>query len=155
MSVSFVCDDGFLLNGLRQLKCVNGNWTGSSPTCIGLTNLCFMLNISYRSYVLSLSSWSLSSWSKSCSLLSWSSSSPSSLTTTSSSSSSSSSISATASATKPTSSSSSWTAPALLNAFQSWSNYLSILVFNTILMRLYAEKKLVIITTVGLILVLV
>ena len=34
--VSFSCNEGFKLQGLRQIKCVQGKWNGSIPTCEGL-----------------------------------------------------------------------------------------------------------------------
>ena len=34
--VSFSCSDGFQTNGSRILKCINGKWNGSAPTCKGL-----------------------------------------------------------------------------------------------------------------------
>ncbi|CAH3145902.1 unnamed protein product, partial [Porites lobata] len=33
--VSFSCNEGFKLQGLRQIKCVQGIWNGSIPTCEG------------------------------------------------------------------------------------------------------------------------
>ena len=36
--VSFSCNDGFQTNGSRILKCINGKWNGSAPTCKGLRN---------------------------------------------------------------------------------------------------------------------
>ena len=34
--VSFSCNEGFKLQGLRQIICVQGKWNGSIPTCEGL-----------------------------------------------------------------------------------------------------------------------
>ena len=34
--VSFSCSDGFQTNGSGILKCINGKWNGSAPTCKGL-----------------------------------------------------------------------------------------------------------------------
>ncbi|XP_073244349.1 sushi, von Willebrand factor type A, EGF and pentraxin domain-containing protein 1-like isoform X2 [Porites lutea] len=33
--VSFSCNDGFQMNGSRILKCIDGKWNGSAPTCKG------------------------------------------------------------------------------------------------------------------------
>ncbi|XP_073243400.1 CUB and sushi domain-containing protein 1-like [Porites lutea] len=33
--VSFSCNEGFKLQGLRQIRCVQGKWNGSIPTCEG------------------------------------------------------------------------------------------------------------------------
>ena len=35
--ISFSCIDGFQMNGPRILKCIDGKWNGSAPTCKGLT----------------------------------------------------------------------------------------------------------------------
>ena len=34
--VSFSCNEGFKLQGLRQIKCVQGKWNGTIPTCESL-----------------------------------------------------------------------------------------------------------------------
>ena len=41
--VHFACDDGFQLNGLRQITCIEGKWNGSTPTCEGLIIFMFLL----------------------------------------------------------------------------------------------------------------
>ena len=30
----FSCDDGYIKNGESYLRCVNGNWSSSPPTCL-------------------------------------------------------------------------------------------------------------------------
>ena len=38
--VSFSCNDGFQMDGSIILKCIDGKWNGSAPTCKGLTTFC-------------------------------------------------------------------------------------------------------------------
>ena len=42
--VSFSCNSGFKLKGLRQIMCVDGKWNGSSPACKGLSLSYAVLN---------------------------------------------------------------------------------------------------------------
>ena len=70
--VSFSCNDGFQMKGSRILKCIDGKWNGSAPTCKGLTTFrSSLLFIPFISLVCtfssSSSSLSSSSPSSSCS----------------------------------------------------------------------------------------
>ena len=46
--VSFSCNSGFKLKGVRQIMCVDGKWNGSSPACKGLSLSYAVLNFPRR-----------------------------------------------------------------------------------------------------------
>lgn len=74
--VSFSCNDGFQMNGSRILKCIDGKWNGSAPTCKGLRTFpSSLVFIPFISLVYTFSSPSSLSSSTSSSSSSFSSSS--------------------------------------------------------------------------------
>lgn len=59
--VSFSCNDGFQMNGLRILKCINGKWNGSALPCKGVATFSFSVVFSpFTSLIYTFSSFSSS-----------------------------------------------------------------------------------------------
>ena len=64
--VSFSYNDGFQMNGLRILKCINGKWNGSAPSCKGVATFSFSVVFSpFTSFIYTFSSFSFSSFTSS------------------------------------------------------------------------------------------